>query len=344
MEKTSLQSTRISVSQAICLLFIICLSFITSGCGETKNEPRNHLIGIVNPNKGTENISTGFINGLAEQGYVVGKNLDIITAIGESSNDKIFPEMIKQDVDLIFTVTTPATKKAITATKDSNIPVIFALHDPVQSGIMKSLTTIEKNVTGIQIRGSIPKALDWLVKLSPDIDTILVPVQFDTPATEQSLDDLRLAAQRKNITVVIRQINTVSDIEKVFQNLPDTVDAVFLVHSIFISSHTDEIVTEAEKHRLPVGGGISTYHKGALITFGVNHIEVGKQASRMASQILRGTKTENIPVETAEFYLGINMKTARNAGILVPDTILSYADDIIPIKDGDKENVKLHTQ
>jgi len=344
MSKNSLQPTRISISLLTSLLFIICLSFIISACGETKTKPRNTLIGIVNPNKGTENITTGFIEGLAEQGYVVGKNLNIITAIGESSYNKIFPEMISQGVDLIFTVTTPATKKAIAATKDSNIPVVFALHDPVRSGIMKSLTTIEKNVTGIQIRGSIPKALDWLVKLSPDIDTILVPVQFDTPATKQSLEDLNQAAQRKNITVIVRELNSESDIKKVFQNLPKTVDAVFLVHSIFISSHTDEIVAEAEKHRLPVGGGISTYHKGALITFGVNHIEVGKQASRMASQILQGAKTENIPVETAEFYLGINMETARKAGIPVPDTILSYADDIIPIKDGDKQNVKLHTQ
>jgi len=344
MRKNFLQSTRTSVSLLTGLLFIVCLSFILPACGETKTEPRKHLIGIVNPNKGTGDITTGFIKGLAEQGCVVGKNLNIINAIGESSYDKIFPEMIKQGVDLIFTVTTPATKKAIEATKDSNIPVIFALYDPVQSGIMKSLTTIEKNVTGIQIRGSVPKAFDWLVKLSPDTDTILVPVRFDTPATKQSLDGLRLEAQRKNITLVVREINTEPDIEKVFQNLPEAVDAVFLVHSIFISTHTDKIVSEAEKHRLPVGGGILAYHKGALITFGVNHIEVGKQASRMACQVLQGTKTEDIPVETADFYLGINMETARKAGIPVSNTILSYADYIIPIKNGERKNVKLHTQ
>jgi len=193
------------------------------------------------------------------------------------------------------------------------------------------------------MRGSIPKALDWLVRLSPDIDTILVPVRFDTPATKQSLDDLRLAAQGKNITMVVREMNTESDIEKVFQELPEAVDAVFLIHSIFISSHTDEIVREAAKHHLPVGGVIP-YHKGALISFGAINIEVGKQASRMAGQVLQGAKTEDIPAERANFYLGINMETARKTGISVSDSILSYADYIIPIKEGGKENVKLHTK
>jgi putative ABC transport system substrate-binding protein len=325
------------------LLFLGCLAFVLLGCGKTGTEPDNYLIGVINPNKGTENITIGFIEGLASQGYVIGKNLNIIKALGGTDFDRIFTEMIKQDVDLLFTITTPATKKALAAIKNMDIPVVFALHDPVRSGIVKSLTAVKKNVTGIQIRGSIPKALDWLLTLTPAIDTIFVPVHFDTPATNQSLGDLRQAAQRKNIRLVVQEVHSVPDIEKVFQNLPEDVDAVFLVHSIFISSHTDQIVGMAEKYRLPVGGGISTYNKGALITFGVNHVEVGKQASSMAGQILQGTKTENIPIETAEFYLGINMETARMAGIKVSNTILSYADDIIPLKD-DREDVKLNTQ
>jgi len=53
-----------------------------------------------------------------------------------------------------------------------------------------------------------------------------------------------------------------------------------------------------------------SFYKGVLITFGANATEVGKQASLMAEQILQGVNTKNIPVEIAEFYLGINLKTA----------------------------------
>jgi putative ABC transport system substrate-binding protein len=303
-----------------------------NSCGPTEPDPQNYLIGVINPNKGTQDMNSGFIAGLADQGYVAGKNTTFIEVLNNAEIDTALQEMIKKDVDLIFTVTTPATKKTIAAAKSKNTPVVFALNDPVSSGIIKSLSTVNENITGVQIRGSIPNALDWLLKISPDIKTILVPVKFDTPATKQSLDDLRKAALTKNINLVLREINTPPDIPVIFENMPESIDAVFLLHSIFISSQTEKIVEEAGKLQLPVGGGISTYHKGALITFGANHSEVGRQASRIAHQILQGAKNENIPVEMAEFYLGINLETAHMAGTPVANDILSQADFIIPYK------------
>ena len=322
-----------------------CLSFIMLACSPPESARNGYTIGIMNPNLGTEGINRGFIEGLGDLGYKSGVNTTFITATTENDFDSRLKDMIGKKVDLIFSVTTPATKKAVNAAKGKDIPVIFAVHDPVESGIMKSLSSIEKNITGIQIKGSIPKALDWLIALSPGMDTILVPLKFDTPATKQSLDDLQQAAQIKDIELVVREVGSEKDILEIFRNMPEEVDAVFLLHSIFISSHTDAIVREAGRHHIPVGGGISTYNKGALITFGVNHIEVGRQASRLARQVLQGTKTENIPVETAEFYLGINLETARSAKITVPNSVLSFADYIIPpIKEDSKKDVKLITQ
>ena len=314
------------------LITVACFSFIFTACGQTKPEPQNFIIGVINPNKGTQNMNKGFIEGLADQGYVAGKNTTFITALEKTEIDKALQEMLQKNADLIFTVTTPATKKAIAAAKTKDIPVVFALHDPVSSGIINNLSTEKKNITGVQVRGSVPKALDWLLKVSPGIKSILVPVKFDTPASRQSLDDLHKAALTKDINIVLREIDTPKDIPLIFQNMPENIDAVFLLHSIFISSHTEIIVREAAKRKLPVGGGTSTYHKGALITFGVNSSEVGRQASRMAHQILQGVKTENIPVEMAEFYLGINLETAHSAETSISNTILSSADYIIPYK------------
>ena len=314
------------------LIAVACLSFIVTACGQTKPESQTFLIGVINPNKGTQSMNKGFIGGLADQGYLAGKNTTFISALKKTEIDKALLEMLEKNADLIFTVTTPATKKAIAAAKTKDIPVIFALHDPVSSGVIKNLSTVKENITGVQIRGSVPMALDWLLKVSPGIKSILVPVKFDTPASRQSLDDLHKAVLNKDINLVLREINSPEDIPLIFQNMPENTDAVFLLHSIFISSHTEIIVREAAKRKLPVGGGTSTYHKGALITFGVNGSEVGKQASLMAHQILQGVKTENIPVETAEFYLGVNLKAAHIAETPISNTILSSADYIIPYK------------
>jgi putative ABC transport system substrate-binding protein len=326
------------------LISFVCLSFIVIACEQAEPEPQNYHIGVINPNKGTQSMNRGFIEGLAEYGYEEGQNTTFISALNKTGLDKTLLEMIRQNVDLIFTVTTGATKNAITAAKTKNIPVVFALYDPVSSGIIKSHSTVGKNITGIKMRGNVPKALDWLLKLSPGIKTILVPFKLDTPATKKSLNDLRKAALTRDIKLIEREINTPTDIPEMFQNMPDNIDAVFLVHSIFISSHTEKIAKEAAKRKLPLGGGTSTYHKGALITFGVNGSKVGRQASRMAHLILQGAKTEDIPLEIADFYLGINLETAHNAGIPVSNTILSHADYIIPFKNNGIKNVEFNTQ
>ncbi len=110
------------------------------------------------------------------------------------------------------------------------------------------------------------------------------------------------------------------------------IDAVFLLHSLFVSTNTEKIASEAIKYGLPVGGGTSTYAKGGMITYGVFAKEVGKQASRMGNLILQGTQAGEIPTEIAEFYMGVNLEVAHKADITIPSDILVHADNIIPYK------------
>ena len=129
--------------------------------------------------------------------------------------------MIENNVDLVFTVTTPATKKAYSVLKQKGIPVVFSLYDPVSGGVIKSLTNPGENITGVQIRGSVSKALDWLLRFSPEIKNIFVPVKFDSPATKLSLSDLQKAADIKGITLFVHELSSSADIKKAFENNPD---------------------------------------------------------------------------------------------------------------------------
>jgi putative ABC transport system substrate-binding protein len=312
---------------------IIAMALSTNfilACSMGEQKPAHYLIFIINP-KGPQAINQSFIEGMAQYGYVDGENTTFIKAVTSAEIDKALQELLEQKADLIFTITTPATKKAIAAARKKNIPVIFALHDPVAAGIVKSLTQQDENITGIKLRGSVPKALDWLLELSPGIKNILVPVKFDTPAARQSLEDLRTAAKTENVLLNVQELSNQADIEKVFTENAQKVDAVFLLNSIFISTHKIQIVNEAVKHKIPVGGGISTINKGPTITFGIQTQKVGRQASRLAQLILNGTAPKNIPIETADFFLSINMKTAQDAGITVSNDILMHADIIFPL-------------
>ena len=80
---------------------------------------------------------------------------------------------------------------------------------------------------------------------------------------------------------------------------------------------------------MPVGSSTSMFKKGATITYGVESFHAGKQAGRLASQILKGGKPDVIPAEMADYFLGINLKTAKASDIEVPNEILIRADYVV---------------
>lgn len=330
--QSGMQTISVYFRFLFCLWVVSCLLISLQACSKVNQASEGYLVGIINPNKGTHDINKGFIEGLTSHGFVEGKNIRYIQALNSADLDKALEEMLASNVDLIFTVTTPATKKAYSAVKAKGIPVVFALYDPVSGNVIKSLSNPGENITGIQIRGSVSKALDWLLVASPEIKNIFVPVKFDSPATKLSLSDLQKAADIKGVTVFVHELSSPTDIKKAFEDNAKNIDAVFLLHSIFVSTNTEKIANEAIKYGLPVGGGTSTYAKGGMITYGVFAKEVGKQASRMGNLILQGTQAGEIPTEIAEFYMGVNLEVAHKAGITIPSDILVHADNIIPYK------------
>ena len=79
----------------------------------------------------------------------------------------------------------------------------------------------------------------------------------------------------------------------------------------------------------PASSTHSPYREGILVSFGENDFTLGKQVSRLADKILKGIPPSNLPVETAEFVLGVNLKTADIIGIRVPDQVIKQADDVV---------------
>ncbi|MBI5409633.1 MAG: hypothetical protein HZA14_09740 [Nitrospirae bacterium] len=106
-------------------------------------------------------------------------------------------------------------------------------------------------------------------------------------------------------------------------------DAIFILNSPFIISNIDLILKSAIKHGLPTASGAGQYKNGVLITYGQDHFNSGKMASRLAHAVLQGASPGDMPVETTEFFLGINLQTAGAIGLEIPDNVLQQADFII---------------
>lgn len=289
---------------------------------------KSYVVGIVNPNQGAEEISHGFIEGLAEQGRE-GQNISYIVCNERDRIDSAIKDMVARQVDLIYAVTTPAVKIAQRATEKNNIPVIFHMHDPLKSGILQSLTRPAGNLTGVQVQGSTPKALEWLLHVSPDIKKILVPIKFDTPAARQDLISLQAAGKLLNIEFLVSEVNSVAELDKTLSAISADIDALFILHSIFLSKNLDKITGVAIARKLPTGSNSAHHDQGIIVNCGFGRFQAGKQASRMAHMILEGKAVADIPVETANFPLIINLKTASASEVYISDDILLQADDII---------------
>jgi len=307
-------------------LVFICVIASLMSCDRA---PRKKVVGIINPNRGMVGTTLGFINGMEESGYRENDNIIYIKHETSDGIDDALAQMIDSKVDLIFTVTTPVTKKAKAATSTTKIPVVFALHDPVGSGVIKSLVHPASNLTGVQLRGSTAKSLEWLLAVDPKIKNIYVPVKFDTKAARQSLEDLQKVAGQVGVRLTVKEVKTEEELQGALAGMGKDVDAIFILHSILIFSNVDKIVEASIVAGVPVASGSNLYESGVTVTFGSHSEYSGKQVSRLAVRLLQGASAENIPTEVSEFFLGVNLKTAKQAGIQIPNEVLLQADFIV---------------
>jgi len=318
----------LSVLIAAVIIIVYCGG---AGCKPT-GEERKYVIGYVDPNPEEKEGAPGFLRNMPKLGYIEGKN---VTYIKIETKDKqaienALKDMVAKRVDLIMTMSTPPIKMATELTRGTNIPVVFIMYDAIGTGIAKSLTDHPSNITGVQLQGSTPKALEWLKAISPNAKHIFVPVAFDTGAAKQSLEKLKESCEQAGFKLTVAEVKTVEELHASLSSMPKDADAVFVLHSWLVGSHTGEVVEEANKRHIPViSAGHVDYQLGLVMSYGPTDDSIGSQAARLAHKILQGTSPAYLPVENAEVFLGINLRTARNAGIEIPETVLRRADFII---------------
>ncbi len=313
------------------LLFITILITVVLVNFACKPEMKKaYVVGTINPHAEARESGKGFIRKMEELGYVEGENISYIKHESKEKTEEALKEMVANNVDLIFTYTTPATKKAKKVTTNTNIPVIFILYDSVEAGLIKNLSQPSGNLTGIQLRGSTAKSLEWLLTISPDIKNIFVPVVYDTKAANMTIDDLQKAATKFNVKLTISESTTAEELHASLSSKPEGIDAVFLPHSVLIEANLETFIEKAITWKVPLASsGHEHFRLGALVCYGPEDTVAGEQAARLADKLLKGNHVRKVPVEKSEFFLGINLRTARDIGLEVPDNVLKQADFII---------------
>jgi putative ABC transport system substrate-binding protein len=329
------QNTKTPVKYSYLLLFLLLIGLLVTACGGGAQAQETYTIGVVNYDPALDPIFAGFKAGMADLGYVEGKNVTYIyKGVLQADPNVIDAEiqrLLDQKVDLFLTMGTLPTLRAKQAVEGTNIPVVFApVADPLKEGVVTNLRHPGGAITGIRVEHSFPKAMEWLLKLGPETKKVYVPYNPKINVSVTSVASLREVATTLGIELLVDEVDSSAEVMAAIEALPEEVRAAFLVPTPGMEAGIPDIIQAATKRGIAVGSTISGYiETGGMVTYGPNFLLVGKQAARLVDQILQGTPPGDLPVETAKFSLGINLKTAAALGLDIPDAILRQADTVV---------------
>lgn len=163
----------------------------------------------------------------------------------------------------------------------------------------------------------------------PGVTRLFILHNPDDNASVQSLADLQQVATNLGIELIVSEVRDSDEVALALESMPEDVDAFFALPFNLVALHFSTIVETAIEQQIPMTGSFSAGVQGALMVYGPVFTRVGRQASRLAAKILEWADPADLPVDTAEFFLVVNLKTAEAIGVDVPEVILQQADEII---------------
>ena len=262
----------------------------------------------------------GFVDELAKQGYIEGKNIeiDLQNAQGEQRNLKTISQQLAESSDVVLAIATPSAQSLANTTQTT--PVIFsAVTDPVSAKLVESREHPGGNVTGTSDQSSdaISTQINLIKKVLPKAKTIgILYTQSELNSVVQK-DEAKRLLEEKGFTVVEKTILDSNNVKAAAESLMAEVDMVFVPTDNIISSTMETVKQVSIKHKVPVfGGSTEMIAVGGLYNYGTNYEELGRQTARMLIRVLKGEKPENIAVELPEkLELHTNQEMADALGI-----------------------------
>ena len=262
----------------------------------------------------------GFVDELAKQGYIEGKNIeiDLQNAQGEQRNLKTISQQLAESSDVVLAIATPSAQSLANTTQTT--PVIFsAVTDPVSAKLVESREHPGGNVTGTSDQSSdaISTQINLIKKVLPKAKTIGILYTQSEPNSVVQKDEAKRLLEEKGFTVVEKTILDSNNVKVAAESLMAEVDMVFVPTDNIISSTMETVKQVSIKHKVPVfGGSTEMVAVGGLYNYGTNYEELGRQTARMLVRVLKGEKPENIAVELPEkLELHTNQEMADALGI-----------------------------
>jgi putative ABC transport system substrate-binding protein len=319
----------------LCAL-LFALSFSASA-QQPKKVPRIGYLSSGDP--ASESIRSEPIRAaLRDLGYIEGQNITIEYRYTEGKRDwapKLAVELVRAKVDIIVVAGgAPWIRAAKNATKTIPIVMSGAGIDPVVAGFVESLARPGGNVTGVTLlsRELGGKRLELLKEAVPKLSRVAVLYEPGLLGPAHELKEVQAAARALGLTVRSWEVRDADGFEKVFAALnKERPDGLYVPGGPLVATNRKRIVDFAAKSRLPsVYNSREFVDAGGLMYYGVDPAESYRRVAYYVDRILKGAKPADLPVEQpTKFELVINLKTAKQIGVTIPQSLLYRADKVI---------------
>jgi putative tryptophan/tyrosine transport system substrate-binding protein len=285
----------------------------------------------------SERVVAAFRRGMAEAGYVEGRNVAIEFRWAQGQFDRLpalAAELVARPVDVLAAVggnQAPQAAKSATTT----IPIVFAIgEDPVKEKLVPSLNRPGGNVTGATFFTSLlgAKRLGLLRELVPKAEVIALLVNENSSQGQGQAKDVQEAARGLGQRLVVLSGGTDGKIDAAFASLAEHgVGALLVGADPFFDPRRDRLVALAARYAVPAIYQFRDYVlAGGLASYGASITELYQQTGVYVGRILKGDNPADLPVMLpTRFELVINGKTANALGLDIPDKLLALADEVI---------------
>lgn len=279
-------------------------------------------------------LDQALVQGLRDQGYVEGRNLVIERRYGLSTIKQSAAELAGMHLDAVVTTCSPSTRLMKETTSSTPI-VMAAVSDPVNQGIIASLAKPGQNVTGMssQAEDLLAKRLELLAAIVPKSTIVAVLANANNPVHVLGWQRLATAAQEAGIVLLKVELKSGDELEAALETAARArAGALFVMpDDPLMLNLRPQLVGLAAKYRMPDFYWASEFvEAGGLMSYGENLRSSYRAAAGYVDKIKKGASPGSLPVEQpTRFELVINTKRAQTLGIVVPQSMLMRADDVI---------------
>ena len=295
-------------------------------------------LSVRSPDTKTEaNILTAFREGLAQTGYVEGRNLTIEYRFSEGQYDRLpalAADLVQRRVAVLVTSGGTQVVKVAQAAS-ATIPIVFSTAgDPVEDELVKSINQPGGNSTGAYLINSslVPKRLEVLRELLPNARKVAFLINPQNLGKDKQVREAQAAANSIGMQLQVFGAGTADDIDAAFAAMVQHgVSALLMGADPFFQVQQEQVIALAALHKLPT---IYEWNEfvtaGGLVTYCVDRSEGLRQVGVYVGRILNGAKPAELPViQPTKFVLVVNLKTAKALGLKVEESFLRLADEVI---------------